>query len=285
MADTAVLDSDTAPETSEAPEQELAPVAEIATPVEGTDSAEEQEQQPASPFSGRSLEEIEQDPEVQRLLKDKLAKQAESNRQKAEHAQRLALEKQQAETYLQMRSQAAQATWQDGHKQLSRAIKDSLSSGDDLNDEVVQRIAGNMTLRSLINANEVVGAAMADKFRADFPDFKVPMELNNRFVAAIQAMNPDQQISAYLDTMALAVREKVEKQVRDEIEAEMAASAQVEARKTAASKNAQAPRPSANPGAMTPTPRPASDLLSDPMTSMADKRRIYKDMYGIDLPA
>ena len=89
--DTAVLDPPDTAATVEAPLEVTPPetnVDETAPETGGESTTPETEAAPASPLAGKPAEEIEKIPEVEALLKDRLAREGESVRRKAESAER-----------------------------------------------------------------------------------------------------------------------------------------------------------------------------------------------------
>src|SRR3990167_216492 len=282
--DTAVLEQDTAVIPAETPGE--SPVGEVAE-TETQDTTETGEaQEPAqytSPFAGKDLDEIEKDPEVAKLVQDRIAKQTESLRQRAEADRTRALREQQAQQYAQQRQQAAAASTDWAHNVLRQAAKQAEEQGKDIDPNHVAHVARNLNQAALVNANEGVRLVAEDYLNQFHPNFRIPRQLNEAFSAAQSAQDIPAMMQAMLGIIDMANRERIDYENRTrsakEQQDEVAKGAQVDAERIASQEACRAPKP-AGGTAQQARPRPLNEILGDPTVSQTEKDRAFAAKYG-----
>lgn len=286
--ETAVLEQDTAVDPAHPPgESPIGEVAETET-QETTETGEAQEPaQYVSPFAGKDLDEIEKDPEVAKLVQDRIAKQTESLRQRAEAERTRALREQQAQQYAQQRQQAAAASTDWAHNVLRQAAKQAEEQGKEIDPNHVAHVARNLNQAALVNANEGVRLVAEEYLNQFHPNYRIPRQLNEAFAAAQAAQDIPSMMQAFMGIVDSANRERIEAvlraQIAQEQQAEVTKGAQVDAERKASQEARQSPKP-AGGTAQQARPRSLNEILGDPSVSQAEKDRAYAAKYGFTPP-
>lgn len=284
MADeTAVLEQGTA-ELPDAPlgepvEPEVAETEQQAT----TETEEVQEETPVSPFAGKDFDEIAKDPEVERVIKDRLAKHEESLRQKGEAERARALHEQETKQYRELRAQAANANAHWASNAIRQAVKKAMDDGNDVESQMFDGVAGWLNTQALVQANETVVSVAQQYLERYHPQAKVPQDLVRAFNSAQANQDIRGMMMSMLAMVDVANRDSVAKNAIEQYEKELAQEKskeqQVEKERTAATAARSAPKPVGGAAATT-RPRELSDILADPSISSAQKREAYHKKYG-----
>lgn len=286
MADeTAILEPGTAESVTAPlgePEEEPSEIAETEQP-QTTETEDVQDETPASPFAGKPLDEIAEDPEVQRVIKDRLAKHEESLRQKAEAAQARALTEQQHRQYQELRARAANANAHWAANTLRTALDKAAEDGKPLEPQVADGVAAWLNQRALVDANETVVNVASQYLGRYHPQAKIPQELVTAFNSAQATQDVPGMVMSVLAMVDMANRETIRAEVRAEIEKEQAEAAtkeqQLAKEKQAATAARSAPKPVG--GSTAPLrQRNTSELLADPLVPSEEKRKAFIAKYG-----
>lgn len=291
MADeTAVLEQVTAEEQSLALGEQLdadtAETEEIAqTETDATE--DETPSEPASPFAGKSFDEIAEDPEVSRVIKDRLAKAEESARQKAEVERSKALREQQLKQYQEQLQRAQNSNAQWAANALKSVVDKVVKDGDDFDPNATAFVAQQLSMSASVAATEQLVKTVEDYLGRNHSEFRIPQELVFQFQQAQASQSVPGMQSALFSIQEAALRDSLTKQIRSEIEKELAdeaeKTAKVQQEKAAATKAKAAPRPQSAAGAPA-NPQNARAILADPSKTKAQKAAAFKALYGIDPP-
>jgi hypothetical protein len=264
---------------------EAPPLETETAPVDGTETGEAEET-PSSPLAGLADDDVAALPEVEKVLKNRLARQEESLRQKAENARRQELDQQQIQQYERQRTQAFNANSQWASGLLRQAMDKANESGQTVDPNYVGQIAANLQLRAAITAIESVTVIGEETLQKNHPDFAIPQELNRAFASAQSRQDIPGMTRAYLDILRAAERTSLEKSIRaevlKEIDEEQAKGQRVDEEKKAATAAKSGLRPVGS-AQVAPRARSLDDILRDPMASAEDKRKAFKAKNGFDL--
>ena len=178
--DTAELETPDTAAPDEAPPADELPETSVEQAAPETEAPEtpETEAAPVSPLAGKPAEEIEKIPEVEALLRDRLAREAESVRRKAEATERERFDAQADEAWAQ---QARQVTVENVTRErtfVANVVNDALDNGKELKDvmpAIEQSIArlGNAAAVALVRDLEPLSSAWLQE---NFPEAKVSPE-------------------------------------------------------------------------------------------------------------
>lgn len=265
---------------------QAAAIAETEDAVQTTDS--EGNETPASPFEGRDLEEVEKDPVVQKLLKDRLARVEESQRQRAEIMRLQALEQQQLQNYDATRQRVLQAGANWAATQLQNALDKALETGEKVDPRFVSYLSEQMGLGGIVQANEAFGDVANTWLAERHPQYAVPPALARRFMVAQSNFNPMEQLRTMVDVVEDAVGKAAYAKGRAdalaELQKEDAGRADVEKEKAAAKARTAQPKPTSLNGAQSPGSTNLRAILESPTSTQAQRKEAWKGLYGFDYP-
>ena len=266
--------------------QGAAAIAETDDAAQTTDS--EGNETPASPFDGLDLEDIEKDPNVQKLLKDKLARVEESQRQRAEIEKLRALEAQQLQAYDATRQRVLQAGANWAATQLQAAVEKAIDSGEKVDARFVSYLSEQMGMGGIVQANEAFGDVANSWLAERHPQYAVPPALARRFMVAQANFNPMEQFRTLVDVMEDAVAKsayaKGKQDALAELQKEDSSRADVEKEKAAAKARANQPKPTSLNGAQSPGSTNYRAILESPTSTQAQRKDAWKALYGFDYP-
>lgn len=296
--DTAVLDPATA-EGGETPPADVLP--ETGTPPSPETAVEETpetgeatgDQEDASPWAGKTPEEIEA--ELTKRVKDAEARARESERRK--HQDELTKREAETKTAAEIAAREAQVKAASEVRQthavrsLAQIVakaKEGWEGGmETLDVEALGKLAAALDYAAAATVPDVARALSQAYLAEKFPGFRASAEVNDRFLTAQRKGDVAGMHAATFDAVAEAIRERDLPEMTEKRLAEIVAE---RAEKEAAAKAAEADKQRKSaPGASTVsgvgagTSRGNRDVIASDDTSLADKLAAFQAEHGMSL--
>lgn len=222
----AVLDAPPAAPSVEAPPPSAPETVSLEAPETSIGTAPDSATTAASPFEGKTDEEIAALPEVDKILKDRIARVEESNRRKAENERSAAIAQARMDSAVRVRQGHA---W----RELSRLVTDAMNNGA----ETVDGQGFNVVLSQLdayatTSALQHIVEDDNQVLERDFPGWVVPGPLTEAYAQAA-ARNDLQKLAqarrdiweqAVLDKKLAAKEAELERKFAERVKAEATAS-------------------------------------------------------------
>lgn len=253
--DTAVLDPVSTAEAGAATEDASPPEGAAPSPPTekaGPEGTTETAEPYVSPYEGKDLGEVEKDPIIQKLLKDRESRMNESFRQREERAKTQAEDSERERSYKERQAQTQHTLRGDAVRRflgIAKAIEDGTHEG---NPAVVQKWVQDVSLE-LADAvfqqqHDTYVEAMRRKLTADFPDFKPTVDQQATIDRAARTYQPLEMVTSWLEVAKAAVVDDLSPKLRTQVAKELADKAKADGaleaeRKAAAGRGDPASRP------------------------------------------
>lgn len=168
-------------------------------PEETTDSVK-------SPFEGKPLEEVAQDPVVEQLLRDREARLAESYRQRVENEQRQAQEYWEKQAFEQRNVEAQQVRQGYAYRSLTGLVKQALDRGEEPPAAAILDIANKLSNASFHDQFNALSQFERDLVMQQIPDYRPSPAVVSQLERARQTANPQALATANLQMVYEAAR-------------------------------------------------------------------------------